>query len=136
MLSDERSCESPRMLTSRHGRDFFWTKQPQLFPRSPTHKRRTSHLFFFFFLFFCFSKKFLLPPLRESKAFLSRSEGHKPISLGSGDKVRKNKAELPAGRSAPCSPGVGLSALRSTCCSSALQLHCQGPLLQLISEMI
>ena len=67
MLSDERSCESPRMLTSRHGRDFFWTKQPQLFPRSPTHKRRTSHLFFFSFFFFVSRKSFSCPPSENQR---------------------------------------------------------------------
>lgn len=37
---------------------------------------------------------------RDSNTFLSRSEGHQPISLGSGDKVLENKAGQSAGRRA------------------------------------
>lgn len=49
---------------------------------------------------------------RDSNTFLSHSEGHQPISLGSGDKVWKTKrSSQPAEE--PCSPGVELSALRS-----------------------
>lgn len=55
--------------------------------------------------------KFLLLH-RDSKTFLSRSGGHQPISLGSGDKVQKTKRSSQPGEE-PWSPGVGLSALRS-----------------------
>ncbi|TNM95382.1 hypothetical protein fugu_016465 [Takifugu bimaculatus] len=62
--------------------------------------------------------KFLLLH-RDSKTFLSRSGGHQPISLGSGDKVQKTKRSSQPGEE-PWSPGVGLSALRSAQSSSSL----------------
>lgn len=55
---------------------------------------------------------------RDSKTFLSRSGGHQPISLGSGDKVQKTKRSSQPGEE-PWSPGVGLSALRSARLGSA-----------------
>lgn len=47
--------------------------------------------------------KFLLLH-RDSKTFLSRSEGHQPISLGSGDKVQKTKRSSQPGEERPAAP--------------------------------
>lgn len=41
---------------------------------------------------------------RDSKTFLSRSEGHQPITLGSGDKVQKTKRSSQPAEERPAAP--------------------------------
>lgn len=123
-------CSSAEILNERAGNSpssiftslfilfhyFAWKRNciPTVFPhkfqkikkegKKERHASKTFSKWSFFFKFRSLH--------RDSNTFLSRSEGHQPISLGSGDKVWKTKrSSQPAEE--PCSPGVGLSALRS-----------------------